>query len=137
VKTSPHQDAADLVAECLRPDGLLPVNAETVARLTAAVQQQAKALSEAEAERDDVRLQFAASMQEFDIRNDELATAEARLTEAMKHLTILADDMGDVVEAQYVDRKDYPSEARRYERDIAPVRAARSFLNSASNKEPR
>jgi hypothetical protein len=111
VKTSPHQDAADVVAELRARVGMLGPQPEQM-------------------------LRFMNGMAPLLEKSANLIEQQAKaLSEAMKHLTILADDMGDVVEAQYVGRKDYPSEARRYERDIAPVRAARSFLNSASNKE--
>ena len=49
----------------------------------------------------------------------------ARLRTALKDC---ADDLGTYVEARYENTKNYPSEMRRYERDIAPVTAARELL---------
>ncbi len=55
---------------------------------------------------------------------DEKAENE-RLRAALKDC---ADELEGYVEHHYAKTKDYPSELRRYERDIEPVRKARELI---------
>ena len=64
---------------------------------------------------------YSATIDARDARDAEIA----RLRTALKDC---ADDLGTYVEARYENTKNYPSELRRYERDIAPVLAARELL---------
>ena len=48
-----------------------------------------------------------------------------RLRAALKEC---ADDLERYVEREHTSTKHYPSELRRYERDIAPVRKARELI---------
>jgi hypothetical protein len=85
----------------------------------------------------DIRTPVTTARYHFDLAvkyRAEAESAERALAEALGHIAILANDMSDVVEAQYMDLKDYPSEARRYERDIAPVRAARDAQEKEKGK---
>ena len=61
-------------------------------------------------------------------RMGRLEASNATLLEALKEC---ADDLESEVEHRYKDTKDYPSERRRYERDIAPVRKARAAIVAA------
>ena len=54
------------------------------------------------------------------------AAAIWRLREALRDC---ADELEVVVEERYRDIKDYPSEKRKYDRDIAPVLKARDLLS--------
>lgn len=47
--------------------------------------------------------------------------------EAIALATEVADDLEALVEDQYKDTKHYPSELRRYKRDIDPVRRVRAL----------
>jgi hypothetical protein len=60
------------------------------------------------------------------IRRDKLRAEIERLREALREC---ADELEVVVEDRYRDTKGYPSEKRRYERDIAPVLKARDLLS--------
>lgn len=62
-------------------------------------------------------------------RIEALAARVAKLEELLKEC---ADDLSDSVEHYYEKTKDYPSEKRRYERDIEPVIKARAALGEAS-----
>jgi hypothetical protein len=57
---------------------------------------------------------------------DKLRAEIERLREALREC---ADELEVVVEDRYKDTKDYPSEKRRYDRDIAPVLRARDLLS--------
>jgi predicted nucleic acid-binding Zn-ribbon protein len=57
---------------------------------------------------------------------ERLREALQRLREALREC---ADELEVVVEDRYKDTKDYPSEKRRYDRDIAPVLRARDLLS--------
>lgn len=54
---------------------------------------------------------------------------KAKLAEARKVIAELTDELSAEVENHYKDTKNYyPGEQRRYERDMAPVVAGRSWL---------
>ncbi len=55
--------------------------------------------------------------------SEELASLKAALKEC-------ADELEQYVEAEYVETKDYPSQRRRYERDMGPVHRARAALSA-------
>ncbi len=57
-----------------------------------------------------------------------LAAAAPTMYEALKEC---AEDLATLVEAYYAHTKDYPSESRRYERDMAPVLKARAAISKA------
>jgi hypothetical protein len=57
---------------------------------------------------------------------DKLRAEIERLREALREC---ADELEVVVEERYRDIKDYPSEKRKYDRDIAPVLKARDLLS--------
>ena len=57
---------------------------------------------------------------------DKLRAEIERLREALREC---ADELEVVVEDRYRDTKNYPSEKRRYDRDIAPVLKARDLLS--------
>jgi hypothetical protein len=57
---------------------------------------------------------------------DKLRAEIERLREALRDC---ADELEVVVEERYRDIKDYPSEKRKYDRDIAPVLKARDLLS--------
>ena len=61
----------------------------------------------------------------------ELKTPGEMLDEIMRLRALLAecaDDLESWVEGNYAKTKDYPSEKRRYDRDIQPVLNARAAL---------
>jgi hypothetical protein len=57
---------------------------------------------------------------------DKLRAEIERLREALREC---ADELEVVVEERYRNTKDYPSEKRKYDRDIAPVLKARDLLS--------
>lgn len=59
---------------------------------------------------------------------DKAVKAEARVKELEGLLKDCADGLSEYVETYYFYRKQYPSELRRYERDIEPVVKARAAL---------
>lgn len=60
--------------------------------------------------------------------SDDLFDAGLEIMRLRAALKVCADDLEEFVEAHYEKTKGYPSEMRRYERDIAPVKAARELL---------
>lgn len=134
-------------------DTLAFVNTSKLAIAATILEHQAKALSEAEAEVDRLtkRLdllavgfgvpdggKYIADWQTRIAKYKSAFAAEDRLaefkTEAMKVIDELVADLSAEIEGRYAGIKHYPSEARRYARDIAPVVAARAFTNSAKEK---
>jgi hypothetical protein len=182
VKTSPHQDAADVVVRLEEERKLCAIMGDTTAHsflgeISNLIEQQAKALSEAEAERDRQtgfvqRLQTALAfwMPGVDLRLDEATrelaaddacllaggigardipcwgegmleralAAEASLAEAMKVIEPFAR-----IPLAFTDDIDDSATVFEFEGGVITlghlrcVHTARSFLNSASNKEPR
>jgi len=65
--------------------------------------------------------------------NARLIAAAPEIYEALKEC---ADGLAEYVEAYYEKTKEYPSERRRYERDIEPVLKARAALAKATG-QPR
>lgn len=61
-------------------------------------------------------------------KESENATLSAKLAVCVEALRECAEDLGQYVESHYEKTKDYPSELRRYERDIEPVKKARAVL---------
>jgi hypothetical protein len=57
---------------------------------------------------------------------DKLRAEIERLREALREC---ADELEVVVEDRYRNTKSYPSEKRKYDRDIAPVLKARDLLS--------
>ena len=68
---------------------------------------------------------------EWEVRaNAWLIAAAPDLLEALR---ACADDLEASVNAEYVGTLDYPSQARKHERDLEPVRKARAAIAKATN----
>lgn len=64
-----------------------------------------------------------------DERQRRATAAEERVRVLAEHVRELSDELDSEIEAKYAATKDHPSERRRYDRDIAPVVAARNTLS--------
>lgn len=61
-----------------------------------------------------------------------MADCEPEIERLRAALKECADELAEYVEHHYAKTKDYPSEKRRYDRDIAPVIEARKLLALAT-----
>jgi hypothetical protein len=61
-------------------------------------------------------------------------TTAVTITDLLEVLKACADDLEALVEDHYKATKGYPSERRRYERDIAPVVKARAIIARAEKE---
>lgn len=125
--------ASDERRVLLNPAAVLPI--ATAAKLV--LEFQAKALSEHEVAYDGLMKAKETFRAEAHRNAARALAAEARLAEAMKHIDELTADLGEEIEGRYAGIKLYPSEARRYARDIATVVAARAFTNAAKTQESK
>lgn len=65
---------------------------------------------------------------EYDALQAENAALRAEVERLRELLKECADEAEGWIEDYYKDTKDYPSEMRRYERDIDPIRRARTAM---------
>lgn len=82
----------------------------------------------AEASRDE-------ALQSADMWMREAVSLRAARGEILEVLGECADELEVLVEDRYALTRDWPSEARRYERDIAMVRRARALLSAKRGKQ--
>jgi uncharacterized protein YoxC len=66
----------------------------------------------------------------IDALNADIDTKHAEIERLKALVKELADELDVLVEARYSGTKGYPSELRRYERDIEPVKRARAALEN-------